>query len=81
MVGVEALIDAILITDRLRTQFTIDGSTRRSAPSTETFLRANTAINKAAHGLPLERSETAEALRSVSEFLAELHRLMGELGD
>jgi predicted nuclease of restriction endonuclease-like (RecB) superfamily len=49
-------------------------------PSTEAFLRANAVMNKAAHGLPLEPSETAEALQSASQFLAELHRLMGELG-
>lgn len=49
--------------------------------SAEAFLRANTVMNKAAHGLPLEPSETAEALQSASRFLAELHRLMGELGD
>jgi hypothetical protein len=38
-------------------------------------------MNKAAHGLALEPSEAAEALRSAPEFLAELGKLMAGLGD
>ena len=46
--------------------------------STDAFLRALATMNKAAHGLEIEPSATAEALRSGSEFLAELCQLTEE---
>lgn len=46
--------------------------------STDAFLRALATMNEAAHGLEIEPSATAEALRSGSEFLAELRQLAEE---
>jgi predicted nuclease of restriction endonuclease-like (RecB) superfamily len=50
-----------------------------AAPSgTEAFLQALARMNEAAHGLEMERTAAAEALRVGSEFLAELRRLAAE---
>jgi hypothetical protein len=43
--------------------------------STDVFIRALTTMNQAAHGFGTEPAAMAEALRSGSEFLAQLQRL------
>jgi hypothetical protein len=45
---------------------------------TDAFLRTLATMNEAAHGLEIEPSASAEALRSGSEFLAELRQLAEE---
>jgi hypothetical protein len=45
---------------------------------TDAFLRALVTMNKAAHGLEVEPSETADTLRFGSEFLAQLRKLTDE---